>query len=705
MKKTYFLLLLTLLFTFSATGATVCNQIVGGTNFQFKSESDGNSFEDLQTFGNDKFSALQYTLSSGSITIPGNLNRDGVFVHTVSGLPTTDTDYTIAVEYSTSGETEFRFNWDTHGKQEVIIQNQNGTSGTKNFTIKSKSGSLSWGIQECGGQKVPIVIKSITVTGCIEQKIVSENGNILCKGEENTFRAIGLGENVTWVFNGEELNNTNGSSYIGSFNENGLLKAIGGGITLEYKIWTTLCGGVNTDRQIIALETFKTPNTNPICKVEDLRRNVSTAYTYQSNKGAIAEEQYAIIKNTESTWPGWYKDNGAKIVYGNTQKNEHITDAILTQHNQTGAKNTDYDGFMIVNCNTNKYEPSNPSASKRALIVEYNVSGLCPNTYYDFSAFISNLDATEGHAGINVLFEVIEIDAVGNEINPSNPIFTKETGNIACGDQSWKEFGGSFINGNNTNVKLKLYNNNQTETPNFNGDIIGNDVAIDDITLSRIIPRINVYFNEALTSFTSSDACNNKNTEIKLYVGNHDYIINDLLPGGYYIVEQRVANSEGTWGAWAPVMTEPKALTTNAFEEVTATIKEGQGVTQYRAIVAPTAADVETVRANNNAQLPGCSTFNITKEDSYAQLTYQCTDIPTQITENESSSIEIQYIDNKIIVTGIDAQTQISVINIIGKTIYEDTTTENQYTIDLNPYHSGIYIVKIGNKVERIRKY
>ena len=700
MKKTYFLLLLTLLFTFSATGATVCNQIVGGTNFQFKSESDGNSFEDLQTFGNDKFSALQYTLSSGSITIPGNLNRKDVFKHTVSGLPTTDTDYTIAVEYSSSGETEFRFNWDTHGEQEVIIQNQNGTSGRKNFTIKSKSGSLSWSIQECGGQKVPIVIKSITVTGCIEQKIVSENGNILCKGEENTFRAIGLGENVTWVFNEEELNNTNGSSYIGSFNENGLLKAIGGGITLEYKIWTTLCGGVNTDRQIIALETFKTPNTNPICKVEDLHRGVSTAYTYQSNKKAIAEDQYAIVKNTDGTWDSWYR---AKIVYGNTQNNEDITDAILTQHNQTGAKKTDYDGFMVVNCNTNKYEPSNPSASKRALIVEYNVFGLCHNTFYDFSAFISNLDATEGHAGINVLFEVIGIDAAGNE---TQTLLTKETGYIACGDQSWKEFGGSFINGNNTNVKLKLYNNNQIATPNANtSTIIGNDVAVDDITFSRLVPRINVYFDEALTSFAKNDVCNIQDTEVTLYVGNHDYAINDLLPGGYYIVEQRIANANGSWGTWTPVMSAPKQLTTNSFEEVKVTVKANQGETQYRAIVAPTAADVEIVRANNNAQLPGCYTFNITKEDSYAQLTYQCTDIPTQITENESSSIEIQYIDNKIIVTGIDAQTQISVINIIGKTIYEDTTTENQYTIDLNPYHSGIYIVKIGNQVERIRKF
>ena len=701
MRKTYFLLLLTLLFTFSATGGTVCNQLVGGTTFDLKSSASENTLENVETYGDDTFSALQYTLSSGRITIPGNLNRKDVFEHTVSGLPTTDTYYTIAVEYSSSGETHLRFKWDTHGNQEMEIKNQNGTSGTKTFTIKSKGGSLSWRIQECDAQKVPIVIKSITVTGCIEQKIVSENGNILCKGEENTFRAIGLGENVTWKFNEKKLENANGALYNGAFYEDGILSATSEGVTIAYEIKTTLCGGIHTDRQFVALETFKTPNTNPTCKVEDLRRNVSTAYTYQSNKKAIAEDQYAIVKNTDGTWSGW----STKIVYGHTKNNSNITDAVLTKYNQTGAKNTDYDGFIIANCGVYKYDPSHPTsaASQKSIILEYDVYGICPNAFYDFSAFISNLDATAGHSEINVLFEVVEIDAAGNE---TQTLLTKETGYIACGDQSWKEFGGSFMIGNNTNVKLRLYNNNQIATPNANtSTIIGNDVAVDDITFSRLVPRINVYFDEALTSFAKNDVCNIQDTEVTLYVGNHYYAINDLLPGGYYIVEQRIANANGSWGTWTPVMSAPKQLTTNSFEEVKVTVKANQGETQYRAIVAPTAADVETVRANNNAQLTGCSIYNITKEDSYANLTYQCDDITTQITENESSSIEIQYIDNKIIVTGIDAQTQISVINIIGKTIYEDTTTENQYTIDLNPYHSGIYIVKIGNQVERIRKY
>ena len=54
---------------------------------------------------------------------------------------------------------KFRFKWNTHGNQEVQIDN-NKKSGTEKFTIKSKGGSLSWSIQECGNQKANIVIKS-----------------------------------------------------------------------------------------------------------------------------------------------------------------------------------------------------------------------------------------------------------------------------------------------------------------------------------------------------------------------------------------------------------------------------------------------------------------------------------------------------------------------------------------------------------------
>lgn len=702
MKKTYYLLLLTLVCTLNAYSAVVCNQLVGGTKFELKSSTSAKNLENIETYGSDSFSASNYTLNSRSISIAGSQNKEGVFVHTVSGLPRTDSDYKVSVTYSSNGNTEFRFKADYSQISEIKGNNK---SGTETFTIKSNNGILSWSIQECGNQKADIVITSITVTGCIEQKIESENGNILCSGEENTFRAIGLGESdITWKLNGAPISGATGSTYTASFLEGGKISASSSLGSVDFSFNTAICNE-SVDRVILYLETFKTPTTDEICNINSLRCNISTGFMYASNKGNISEDQYAIIKNTEYTWGSWYKDNGAKIVYGNTQNNANITDAILTHCNQSGAKSKDYDGFIVANCNINKYVQGNPNTSRNAIIFEIDIYGICPNVYHDFSAFISNIDATMGHEGINVLFEVVEIDEVGNEINPSNPIFTKETGYIACGDQSWKEFSGIFRNNNATNIKIRLYNNNQTATPNASGSIIGNDVAIDDITLSRVIPTINVFFDEELTSLTTSDVCNNQETEITLYVGNHDYIVNDLLDGGYYIVEQREANANGTWSTWSPAMNTPKQLTTNPYEEVKVKVKANQGETQYRAIIASTKADIEAVIANNNANLFNCSIFNITKEANYAQVKYQCQDIPTQITENKSSSIDIQYIDNKIIATGIDNQTQISVINIIGKTIYEDITTENQYTIDLNPYHSGIYIVKIGNKVERIRKF
>ena len=133
-------------------------------------------------------------------------------------------------------------------------------------------------------------------------------------------------------------------------------------------------------------------------------------------------------------------------------------------------------------------------------------------------------------------------------------------------------------------------------------------MAVDDITFSRCVPRINVHFDEQLTKFTKSDICNRQDVDITLYVGHYDYIINDLLPGGYYIVEQRTANDNGTWSTWKPVMSAPKQLTTNSFEKVTVTVKANQGETQYRAIVAPTAAIAAMVKYQENEyfdKIPG----------------------------------------------------------------------------------------------------
>ncbi|MFA6058893.1 MAG: gliding motility-associated C-terminal domain-containing protein [Taibaiella sp.] len=114
-------------------------------------------------------------------------------------------------------------------------------------------------------------------------------------------------------------------------------------------------------------------------------------------------------------------------------------------------------------------------------VVEYVMTGLCPNTTLQYSIWLINLMAPT-HPMVVAGSSFIEYPNFTMKIlDPSNNVIAQQiTGNVAT-DGSWHQYTVLFSNGSNTTVKLQLINNTS-------GSGYGNDVALDDITISPCVP-------------------------------------------------------------------------------------------------------------------------------------------------------------------------------------------------------------------------
>lgn len=131
--------------------------------------------------------------------------------------------------------------------------------------------------------------------------------------------------------------------------------------------------------------------------------------------------------------------------------------------------NSDHTGngsFMLVNAS---YQPADFFVT--------TVTGLCPNTTYEFSAWIMNVLKSFSGIQPDLTFKIET--ATGTIINTFN------TGNIAVTSQpQWKQFGFFFTTvAGNPDIVLRITNN----APGG----VGNDLAMDDITFRPCGPVLN----------------------------------------------------------------------------------------------------------------------------------------------------------------------------------------------------------------------
>lgn len=190
----------------------------------------------------------------------------------------------------------------------------------------------------------------------------------------------------------------------------------------------------------------------------------SSVTSYNFVAGNPNDGQYTIVKSTNGLNPGWHQT--------------------ITNHTSN-----DPNGYMmVVNADYNK-----------GIFYQTTVNGLCPNTTYEFAAWIINILINPGIRP-NIKF-TIENDGV--------PIATFATGDIVEGSATdWKKYGTTFITPLNLGtITLKMTN----ENPGGGG----NDLALDDITFRACGPIINTAVANDPTSATTN-ICAGKTLDIPL---------------------------------------------------------------------------------------------------------------------------------------------------------------------------------------------
>ena len=188
----------------------------------------------------------------------------------------------------------------------------------------------------------------------------------------------------------------------------------------------------------------------------------------------INEEEYAIVKNSGLSW--WC---------GRTMVNEHTETA--------------NSGAMLINAstNTNQY------------FYTLNLTGLCPNTKYEFSAwYVSLANSTESYSNIDFqIYEGGSVDINGLH-SGGNLIINSNTGNFGgtagIGDPNatsfvWRQKVLTFTTPTISSISTQYY----LKLKNDCGEWKGNDLMIDDIVVTKYIPPAHAY-EEGTTNITAS---------------------------------------------------------------------------------------------------------------------------------------------------------------------------------------------------------
>ncbi|MFP9113528.1 T9SS type B sorting domain-containing protein [Flavobacterium sp. RHBU_3] len=178
-----------------------------------------------------------------------------------------------------------------------------------------------------------------------------------------------------------------------------------------------------------------------------------TSYTYSSadfpNDGSYTIEK---TTNTPNTW--W----------------------TTTDHTGNG-------GYMMV---------VNASTSVTDYFYKNTVTGLCPNTTYEFSAWIMNLLKSQDNSTPNITFTIEKTD--GTILESYN------TGNIPLASSAlWKQFGFYFQTPDGIDTVVIRMRNNKV------GAMPGNDIALDDIAFAPCGPTVTSQISD--NSSTSAQVC------------------------------------------------------------------------------------------------------------------------------------------------------------------------------------------------------
>ncbi|MCQ2360206.1 MAG: T9SS type B sorting domain-containing protein [Paludibacteraceae bacterium] len=536
-----------------AANAQSCSTVFAGTTFQPKSGiTDTNYDLDKVKFEDPSSESLstgtsfvstsggmtqgKYTITKKGMEIAASVTGEkGLFFRyslndliTTAGKNTYKVEITFEVAACVTCTKEchrginFKQVWtDNGGTKDQYKEYQKGShTWSQTFTATTPKASIAFSADH-SNHGLKMIIKSIKVTGCVDQKIVSENGNKVCAGEPNVLIAKGLNASTykwekstdakaTWeTLPGTESTITvevNGETYF---------RVTAGGTTLTTdKITSVVCCSVAGKREAQLTVDFTSSQLNATNHVNFNQLNdsksqaITATYTYKAS-GKVDEDQYAIVNQPSS---GGYWEESA------------ITDHT---HIKQGRAGTNNDGFLLVNCG---------KAEKEMFQYTITTGNLCQNTIYDFSAYIANIDSNTdpSHEPVNAGFQVYGMP--GNKL-----LVNAETGDLPYTGE-WVEKAESFNSGNYKQFKL-IIKNNHVQTGS-QGAVIGNDIGIDDIEFSTCTPDVKIYTDDKYKSKDTIVCDDGKTVHLKLEA-HAVYDLSTFFKTPYYLFQ--TSTDKTTW--------------------------------------------------------------------------------------------------------------------------------------------------------------
>ena len=536
---------------------------------------------------------------------------------TLTANTNTNNDGNMQVRNSWTGFIEYGTNPNDNKRPQPEWPEISGTSSktiTWTLTATQTEGSVSFAYNPSWNNKglSTFTITKITISGKCKKMVTSSAGEKVCAGEPTTLTAVGLSGTIKWeksIDNKATWQVIPGATSVThtiNVSEEAHYRASAGSdvVYTTNSIRPVVCCAADALVAEVLKESFSYSGTGRK-KLSEINSNASTTYTYKSS-GSIGDGYYAIVKKAS--------DGG-----------HWASNPVRTGHTKNGAQ----DGFLLVNA---KPDPG--------IFFQYEVTtALCQNSYYDFSAWITNVTNTAGQAPVNATFRVMGYPS-GKELVKTS------TGNLGPGTD-WTPKGGSFNSGTDTRFVLTIENNYEGSGTS----VAGNDIGIDDILFSACSPEIQIYSNNDSQHKHEPEVvvCNagaNQNLTLDALAS---YDLKEFFTTPYYLFQ----TSNKATGPWRNVNT---GATTQ--ESITITVDPtnyrinpttGEGGLYYRVWVGATAAAVEG-SASTGTQNTGCGALTAVSDP--IRIIYQCLCNPsTAPTANNYEACPASNLDLNTLIT------------------------------------------------------
>jgi trimeric autotransporter adhesin len=275
---------------------------------------------------------------------------------------------------------------------------------------------------------------------------------------------------------------------------------------------TSLCqGGTGS---IALIDSFGRGNTTH----DSTQLTIAPGYTWKPfATGAPQDGEFAVINNTSAV--GSYTNKYAPFPSTSPQYRVHQVWDIIGDH--TGASNLDSGNLAVSRGTNGGYMGVVNAAFGINTAIQKNITGLCTDTYYEFSAWFKNIcagcstDSAGRGMSAGALFKPYLATKTLNDSAGVSPDLTYTidgvdyytTGSIPY-DRRWVKKGFLFKTGSSGSVTLTIRNN----APGGGG----NDWAIDDIALTTCFPSM-TYSPSAAPNICEGNPLNITDTVRYLY--------------------------------------------------------------------------------------------------------------------------------------------------------------------------------------------